>query len=104
MIKWLPVLPLLLAAAACNTRDEGNGTTVISLDENKVDQGLDQAGNALSSAGNEVEQAADKAGPALENAADQTGAAAERAGERVEGAVRNTDVDVDVTTRNEQKR
>ena len=33
-----------------------------------------------------------------------TGAAAERAGERVEGAVQNTDVDVDVTTGNEQNR
>lgn len=94
----------LLALAACNTREEGN-STVISVDQNAVeqtvDQGLDQAGNALEAAAGEVEQAAEKAGPALENAAEKTGAAAERAGERVERTVENTDVDVDVTTRNE---
>ena len=90
----------LLTLSACNARDEGNGSTVISLDQNAVEQGVDQAGNALKAAGSEVEQAADKAAPVLENAAEKTGAAVERAGDRIE----NTDVDVDVTTRNEQKR
>ncbi len=107
MTKYLAV-PLLLAVAACNARDEGNGTTVISVDrdaiEGSVEQGVNQAGNALEGAAAEVGQAANKAAPALENAAEKTGAAAERAGEQVEGAVRNTDVDVDVTTGNEQNR
>ncbi|CAA9527334.1 MAG: hypothetical protein AVDCRST_MAG31-2048 [uncultured Sphingomonas sp.] len=101
-------LPLLLALVACNARDEGNGTTVISVDRNAIEQGVEQgvgqAGNALEAAAGEVEQAADKAGPALENAAEKTGAAAERAGEQVEGAVENSDVDVDVTTRNDANR
>jgi hypothetical protein len=107
MTKYLAV-PLLLAVAACNARDEGNGTTVISVDreaiEGSVEQGVNQAGNALEGAAAEVGQAANNAAPALENAAEKTGAAAERAGEQVEGAVRNTDVDVDVTTGNEQNR
>ena len=107
MTKWM-AFPLLLALAACNARDEGNGTTVISVDreaiEQRVETGVNQAGNALEGAAGEVRQAAEKAGPALENAAEKTGAAAERAGERVEGAVQNTDVDVDVTTGNEQNR
>ncbi len=97
----------LLTLGACNTREEGN-STIISVDRNAVeqtvDQGLDQAGNALEGAAGEVKQAAEKAGPAIENAAEKTGAAAERAGERVEGAVRNTDVDVDVSTKNESSR
>jgi hypothetical protein len=93
----------LLTLTACNTREEGN-STVISVDQNAVEQGVDQAGNALGAAAGEVQNAAEKAGPALENAAEKTGAAAERAGDRVEGAVANTDVDVDVTTGNEQKR
>lgn len=89
-----------LALAACTARDEGNGSTVISLDQNAVEQGVDQAGNALGAAAGEVEQAAERAGPVLENAAEETGAAVERAGDRIE----NTNVDVDVTTTNEQNR
>ncbi len=107
MTKY-PALLLVLALAACNARDEGNGTTVISVNgeavEQGVEQGMEQAGNALESAAGEVEQAADRAAPVLENAAEKTGAAAERAGERVESAVENTDVDVDVTTRNDGNR
>jgi hypothetical protein len=101
---------LLLATAAaftlsaCNARDEGNGSTVISVDQEAVENGVDQAGNALEGVAGEVEQAAERAGPVLENAAEKTGAAAERAGERVESTVENTDLDVDVTTRNEQNR
>lgn len=92
---------LLAALTACQARDEGNGSTVISVDRNAVDQGLDQAGNALAAAGNEVEQAAEKAAPALENAAEKAGAAAQRAGDRVENAAER--VDVDVRIRNEQR-
>lgn len=89
----------LLALTACNTRQEGN-STVISVDQNAVEAGVDQAGNALSAAAGEVKEAANEAGPVLENAAERTGAAVERAGDRIE----NTDVDVDVTTNGEQNR
>jgi len=100
--KLLAGAALMISLAACQARDEGNGSTVISVNRNAVDQGLDQAGNALQSAGNEVKDAADKAGPALENAADRTGAAAKRTGDRLENQVDR--VDVDVETRNEQQR
>jgi len=91
---------LIVALAGCQARDEGNGSTVISVDRNAVDSGLDQAGDAVKDAGNEVRQAAEQAGPALENAADRTGAAARRAGDRLENGAER--VDVDVETRNEQ--
>jgi hypothetical protein len=104
MTRTLLLAATALALAACNTRDEGNGSTVISVDENAVEQGVDQAGNALEAAAGEVEQAAEQAGPVLENAAEATGAAAERTGQRIESTVENTDVDVDVTTANEQNR
>ena len=100
--KLLAGAALMISLAACQARDEGNGSTVISVDRNAVDQGIDQAGNALQSAGNEVKDAADKAGPALENAADRTGAAAKRTGDKIENTADNVDVDVNV--RNDQKR
>ena len=100
--KLLLGAALVISLAGCQARDEGNGSTVISVDRNAVDQGLDQAGNALQSAGNEVKDAADKAAPALENAADRTGAAAKRAGDKIENTADNVDVDVNV--RNEQQR
>ncbi|MCW3797431.1 hypothetical protein OMW55_06390 [Sphingomonas sp. BN140010] len=100
--KLLAGAALLVSLGACQARDEGNGSTVISVDREAVDNGLDQAGDALTSAGNEVKDAADKAGPALENAADRTGAAAKRAGDKVENTADNVDVDVNV--RNDQKR
>ena len=92
---------LLASLAACQARDEGNGSTVISVDREAVDNGLDQAGDALQSAGNEVKGAAEKAAPAIENAADRTGAAAQRAGDRIENQADRVDVDVNV--RNEQR-
>ena len=101
-LRMLTGAALLVTLAACQARDDGNGSTVISVDREAVDQGLDQAGNALESAGNEVKDAAEKAGPALENAADRTGAAASRAGDRIENQAERVDVDVNV--RNDQQR
>jgi F0F1-type ATP synthase membrane subunit b/b' len=105
---------LVLALSACSARDEGNGSTVISVDREAVNNGLGEAGEALQDAGNEVKEAADKAVPVLENAADRTGeavsnaadrtgAAAERAGERADNAVDNSRVTV-TTNSSEEKR
>jgi uncharacterized protein YjbJ (UPF0337 family) len=100
---------VLLTLGACSARDEGNGSSVISVDRNAVNAGLGDAGNALKDAGNEVKGAADKAAPvitnaadkagdAVSNAADRTGAAAKRAGDKADNAVDNTNVTVTTNT------
>lgn len=82
-------LPLLLVAplalAACNVeRDAANDTTAISVNDQKVEGTVDQAGNLLEGAASEVQQAANEAAPAIKDAARDVGAAAERAGDKVE--------------------
>jgi len=116
---------MVLALGACSARDEGNGSTVISVDKDAVKNGVNDAGAALKDAGNEVKEAADKAAPAVKNAADKagdaidraadktgdavsnaadkTGAAARRAGEKADNAIDNTKVTVTTNT-SEQKR
>ncbi|WP_300974723.1 hypothetical protein [Sphingomonas sp. LHG3406-1] len=82
-------LPLLIALpfalAACNVeRDAANDTTAISVNDQKVEGAVDQAGAVLENAGDELEQAADRAAPAIEDAARDVGNAAEQAGETIE--------------------
>lgn len=106
---------LVLALGACNARDEGNGSTVISIDKGAVNKGLNDAGGALKDAGNDVKDAADKAAPvvkdaahktgeAVSDAADKTGAAAKRVGDKADNAVDNTHVSVTTNTTTERKR
>ena len=80
---------LVLALGACSARDEGNGSTVISVDKDAVNNGLSDAGAALKDAGNEVKQAADRAAPVVENAADRAGNAIDRAADKTGEAVDN---------------
>ena len=71
--KLMVGVAMALALGACSARDEGNGSTVISVDKNAVQGGLNEAGAALKDAGNEVKDAADKAAPAVKDAADKAG-------------------------------
>ena len=87
--------PLLLLLSACNVRDEGN-TTVLSVDENRVEQGIDTLGNVAETAADKAGNAIENAGPALENTADTIGERAERAAATAENAADN--IDVDLTT------
>ncbi len=83
--KSVLLVPALFALAACNVeRDAGNDTTTLSIDENKVEAGVDQAGNALQGAAGEVKDAARNAAPALEEGARDLGNAAASAGRSVE--------------------
>ena len=100
----LLLIPLLLATAACNARDEGNGTTVISVDENRVDQGIDAAGNVASAAAQKAGNALENAGPALENTADTIGERASRVAGKAENAASNVDIDLTTENKAEQKR
>lgn len=98
MTRPLLAAAALFALAGCNARDDGNGSTVLSVDRNAVEAGLDEAGNAVGQAAGDVREAAQEAGPAIGNAAERTGAAAERAGERIDNAV-----DVPETSVNDNK-
>jgi hypothetical protein len=82
----LPVLIALpLALAACNVeRDNANDTTAISVNEQRVEGTVEDAGNLLEGAAGEVREAADNAAPAIEGAARDVGAAADRAGDKIE--------------------
>ena len=90
-LRTIGLLPLLLAAA-CSVTDEGNGSTSLSLDENRIEAGTD----ALL---NETEQAADAAVNGIENAGPAIKKSAadikERAG-RVADKIEKVDVDVDL--------
>ena len=94
---------LLLALSACNARDEGN-TTVLSIDENRVEQGIDTLGNAAETAADKAGNAIKNAGPALENTAETIGNRAERVAGKAENAVDNVDIDVTTDNKAEQKR
>lgn len=83
--RLLLLCPALFAVAACNVeRDAGNDTTTLSIDENKVEAGVDQAGNALKGAAGEVKDAARNAAPVLKEGARDLGNAAASAGRSVE--------------------
>ena len=84
----------LLALGACNMTDNGNGSTTISIDENRIEEGTDMLANQAEKAGDKAVNAIENAGPALENSADDI---QERAG-RVANRVENVDVDVDLDT------
>ncbi len=93
----IAALPLLLLAG-CNVAENNNGSSTISIDENRIEQGTDMLANEASKAGAKAADALENAGPALENSANDI---QERAG-RVADRVENIDVDVDLDT-NEAK-
>ena len=79
---------------ACNVTDNGNGSSTISIDQNKIDQGADVLANEATKAGDEAANAIQNAGPAIEKSASDI---KERAG-RVADKVDNVDVNVDLNT------
>lgn len=82
-LPFLFALPLALTA--CNVeRDAGNDTTAITVNEQRVDSTVEDAGNLLEGAAGEVREAADEAAPVLKDAARDVGNAAERAGDTIE--------------------
>ena len=94
-LTTLALLPLLIVAG-CSVTDENNGSTTLSLDENRIDAGADalanQAEEAAAVAGNAIENA----GPTIENSAadikERAGRVADKAkvlGNRVEDRIDN---------------
>ncbi len=87
------VMPLLLLGA-CNVTDNNNGSSTISIDENRIERGTEMLANEASKAGAQAADAIENAGPRIENSANTI---QERAG-RVANRIDNVDVDVDLNT------
>ena len=83
------ILPLALLGA-CNMTDNNNGSSTISIDENKIEQGADFVSNQAEKAGDKAANAIENAGPEIEQSASDI---KERAG-RVADKVDNVDVDL----------
>ena len=90
----LCVVPLLLAGGCNVTKDPGNDSTTLSIDQNRIDNGADallnEAAEATDVAANKIENA----GPELENSAatikERAGRVADKAealGNRIETRV-----------------
>ena|GEM_PF-4981746 len=94
-LRTLGLLPLLLAGA-CNVTDEGNGSTSVSLDENRIEAGTDALLNETEQAADAAINGLENAGPAIEQSAADI---KERAG-RVADKIEKVDVDVDLDTGN----
>ena len=93
-LKTLALLPLLLAGA-CNVTDEGNGSTSVSIDENRIEAGADALLDETERAAGAAVNGLENAGPAIEKSAADI---KERAG-RVADKIEKVDVDVDLDTR-----
>ena len=98
MIRILFAAAPLLALAACNVADNGNGSSTISIDQNRIDAGADALANEASKAGDKAANAIENAGPELEKAGADI---KERAG-RVADKAENIDVDIDLNTANDK--
>ncbi len=81
--------PLLLLGA-CNVTDNNNGSSTLSIDENRIEQGTDLIANQAEKAGDKAVNAIENAGPELEQSASDI---KERAG-RVADRIDNVDVDL----------
>jgi hypothetical protein len=93
-IPTLALVASFVVLGACNMTDNGNGSTTISIDENKIEQGTDALSNEAEKAGDKAAEALRNAGPEIEQSASDI---KERAG-RVADKVDNLDVDVDLNT------
>ena len=91
------ILPLVLLSA-CNMTENSNGSTTISIDENRIEAGTDALANEAEKAGDKAANALQNAGPEIEQSASDI---KERAG-RVADKVDNIDVDVDLNKANDK--
>ena len=94
----LTALPLL-ALAACNVTDNNNGSSTISIDENRIERSADVLANEASEVGDKAADVLRNAGPEIEQGAADI---KERAG-RVADKVDNVNVDVDLNTANDKR-
>ncbi len=98
VLKIVGLLPLLLAAA-CSVTDEGNGSTSVSLDENRIAASTDDLLNETEQAADAAINGIENAGPAIENSAADI---KERAG-RVADKIDKVDMDIDLDVKDKDK-
>ena len=99
MNRFTLAAPLLLLGA-CNVTDNNNGSSTISVDENRIEQGTDMLANEASKAGAKAVNAVENAGPAIEQSASDIKERAGRVADKAEalGDEIERDVDAEVTT------
>lgn len=101
---WMPLVPLLLGVAACNvSTDQQNDQTVLSVDHDAIENGVDAAANTAERAADKTGDALEQAVPVIENGARKAGAAAERTADQVGNTIERVDVDVNVRDTNQQQ-
>ena len=99
MNRLILAAPLLLLAA-CNVTDNNNGSSTISIDENRIEAGTDALANEASKAGAKAANAIENAGPELEKSASDIKERAGRVADKAEalGQEVERDIDASVTT------
>lgn len=97
-IPTLALLASFAALGACNMTENSNGSTTISIDENRIEAGTEALANEAEKAGDKAANALQNAGPEIEQSASDI---KERAG-RVADKVDNIDVDVDLNAANDK--
>ena len=101
---WLLTTPLVLGLAACNvSTDQQNEQTVLSVDHDAIENGIDAAAGTAERAAEKTGNALEEAAPVIENTARRAGSAAERAVDRAGNTIERVDVDVNVRDANEQQ-
>lgn len=92
------LLPLLLVTA-CEVRDNTNGSSTISLDENRLEQGTDILANEAAEVGDQAANAIENAGPELRQSASDIKERAGRVADKADALGEKIDnVDVDLNT------
>ncbi|WP_205481810.1 hypothetical protein [Sphingomonas arenae] len=101
---WLLTIPTLLGLAACNvSTDQQNDQTVLSVNHDAIENGVEAAGNTAERAADKTGDALEKAVPVIESTARNAGAAAERAVDQAGNTIERVDVDVNVREANQQQ-
>lgn len=95
-----PLAVTLFALGACNVTDNNNGSSTISVDEKRIEQGTDILANEASKVGAKAVNAVENAGPALEQSASDIKERAGRVATKAEalGEEVERDVDASITT------
>ena len=95
----LAALPLL-ALAACNVTDNNNGSSTISIDENRIERSTDVIANEAAEAGDKAANVLRNAVPEIEQGAKDIKERAGRVADKADalGEEVGRDVDASVTT------
>ena len=86
----------LLGLGACNVTDNQNGSSTISIDENRIEQGTDVLANEAAKAGDKAAEALRNAGPEIEQSASDIKERAGRVADKADAL--GDEIDASTTT------